>query len=148
MGDARAEPGAAHGDEHGVDHGEESGDDVGGDTGTSAPASGRPHREAAAAFVDRARDRLDAAVDALYLFGSVARDAETATSDVDVLAVVADDADVATVDDRLLDVASDVQLEYDVPVDVHVIPASEFAAREARGEPFVGAVLEEGEQVA
>lgn len=105
----------------------------------------RSHREAATAFFERVHDNLDDAIEALYLFGSVARDSETAESDVDVLAVIADDANYATVDDQLLDIAYDIQLEYDVPVEVHAIRASEFAAREDRGEPFVRTVVEEGE---
>jgi predicted nucleotidyltransferase len=105
----------------------------------------RPHRKAAAAFIERVRDSLDDAIEALYLFGSVARDSETAGSDVDVLAVIADDANFAAVDDQLLDLAYDVQLEYAVRVEVHAIQASEFAARKDRGEPFVRTVVEEGE---
>ena len=104
-----------------------------------------PHREAASAFFERVRDRLDDAVEALYLFGSVALDSETTNSDVDVLAVIADDTDYAAVDDQLLDLAYDVQLEYGVPVEVHIIRASEFTDRRDRGEPFVRTVVEEGE---
>lgn len=104
-----------------------------------------PHREAARIFFERVRDRLDDVVDALYLFGSLARDAATADSDVDVLAVVSDDADYAAVDDQLLDISYDVQLEYGVRVEVHSIRAGEFAERRERGDPFVRIVVEEGE---
>lgn len=103
------------------------------------------HRDAATAFSNRAQHSLGDAIDALYLFGSVARDTQTAGSDVDVLAVISDDADYASVDDRLLDIAYDVQLEYGVPVEVHVIRESEFKARRNRGEPFVRTVVREGE---
>lgn len=119
---------------------------VEGDRNGTPPASNGPHREAATAFFERARDRLEDAVEALYLFGSIARDAETATSDVDILAVVANDADFAAVDDRLLDLAYAVQLEYEVPVEVHAVRASEFATRKEDGDPFVRTVLEEGER--
>lgn len=112
---------------------------------SSGETTTRPRREAAKTFFERVRDRLDDAVNGLYLFGSVARDTATADSDVDVLAVVADDADYATVDDQLLDIAYDVQLEYGVRVEVHSIRASEFAARRERGEPFVRTVVEEDE---
>lgn len=103
------------------------------------------HRRAARDFFDRVRRRLGDAVEALYLFGSVAREAETAASDVDVLAVVADDADYAAVDDVLLELAYAVQLEYGVRVEVHSIRAGEFATRRERGDPFVRSVLAEAE---
>lgn len=112
---------------------------------STARTSSGPHREAAAAFFERAREHLEDAVEILYLFGSVARDSETATSDVDILAVIADDADYVTVDDQLLDIAYDIQLAYDVPIEVHSIRATEFAARKDRGEPFIRTVVEEGE---
>lgn len=107
-----------------------------------------PHREAATAVRTRVRDRLDDAIEALYLFGSVARGTATSTSDLDILAVVADSADYAAVDDQLLDIAYEVQLESEIPVEIHTIRAGEFAERSERGEPFVRAVLEEGEQLA
>lgn len=103
-----------------------------------------PHRAASSAFVQRARDRLDDAIDACYVFGSVARGTETAASDVDVLVVIADEADIRAVDDQLLDIAFEVQLEHDVPIEVHSLRASEFEARRDRGEPFVRTILEEG----
>lgn len=102
------------------------------------------HGDAAAAFFDRARDCLDEAIEALYLFGSVARHTKKRTSDVDILAVIADDADYAAIDDQLLDIAYDIQLDYGVPTEVHSIHASEFTARKNRGEPFIRTVIEEG----
>lgn len=115
--------------------------------GGSAPRSAtapdaRPHRAAAEAFFDRVRSALGDDVTDLYLFGSVARDAERETSDVDVLAVVAVDAAYAAVDRRLLDIAYDVQLEYGVSIEVHTLAADEFEARRDRGEPFVRSVVE------
>ncbi len=104
-----------------------------------------PHRDAVTAFVETARDRLGDRIDTLYLFGSVARGTQTASSDVDVLAVVADEAEYAVVDDELLDIAYDVQLAHEVPLEVHSMRASEFAARKERDEPFVRTVVEEGE---
>lgn len=119
-------------------------DDNTGSSSSTEPIT-KPHREAATVFFEGVRDRLDTAIDALYLFGSVARANAMADSDVDVLAVVSDDADYATVDDQLLDIAYDVQLEYGVRVEVHSIRASEFAARKERGDPFIRTVLQEGE---
>lgn len=104
----------------------------------------QPHREAAMAFFERVEDRLDGDIDALYLFGSVARATETADSDIDILAVVSNETDYTTVDDRLLDIAYDVQLAYGVRIEVHSIQADEFAARKARGDPFIRRIIEEG----
>jgi predicted nucleotidyltransferase/DNA-binding transcriptional ArsR family regulator len=111
---------------------------------STGPDSDRPHRLAASAFTDRVRDQLGEAIDACYVFGSVARRTETATSDVDILVVIADEAEFRDVDDRLLDIAFDVQLEYDVSIEVHSLRASEFEARRDRGEPFVRKIVEEG----
>lgn len=98
------------------------------------------HRDAATAFSDRVAEAFDDEVLSLYLFGSVAEGTHGRDSDVDVLAVVADDADYGAVDDRLLDIAYEVLLDYGVPVEVHTMRASEFAARQERGEPFVTSV--------
>lgn len=43
--------------------------------------------------------------------------------------MITDSADYATIDDQLLDIAYAIQLDYDVPIEVHSIRASEFAAR-------------------
>lgn len=117
----------------------------GGDRTARAATVQGPHRRAASAYFDRVRDRLGDAIEGLYLFGSVARDAETPSSDVDVLAVVADEADHATVDDVLLELAYDVQLEHEVRVEVHVLSKSAFDDRRDRGDPFVRTVLAEAE---
>ena len=109
------------------------------------PTSGL-YREAATVFFERVHDHLDTAIDALYLFGSVARATPTADSDVDVLAVIPDDADYATVDDQLLDIAYDVELEYGVRVEINSVRASEFTARNERGDLFIRTVVEEGEE--
>lgn len=97
----------------------------------------RLHHKATATFFKRVSDRLNDDIDALYLFGSVARDTITPDSDVDVLAVIAEDVDYATVDDQLLDIAYDIRLKFGIPVEVHSIRASEFAARKDRGDPFI-----------
>jgi predicted nucleotidyltransferase/DNA-binding transcriptional ArsR family regulator len=102
------------------------------------------HRSAASAFVDRIRTRLGDAIETCYLFGSVARGTESASSDVDVLVAVADEEDFETIDDQLLDAAFDVQLEYDVRIEVHSMPVGEFETRRERGEPFVRTIVEEG----
>lgn len=102
-----------------------------------------PHERAAVAFFERVREEVPE-VDELYLFGSVARGRASPDSDVDVLAVVSDEANFADVDDRLLGLAYDVQVDHDVPVEVHSVRAEEFEARKRRGEPFVRTVVEEG----
>ncbi|MFB6140714.1 MAG: nucleotidyltransferase domain-containing protein [Halosimplex sp.] len=59
----------------------------------SQPADEPQYQEVAASFAERVQDQLAEKVDALYLFGSVARNETTSDSDVDLLAVVADEAD-------------------------------------------------------
>lgn len=113
-------------------------------TAEVADGNDMSHRDAASTFFDRVQDRLgDAIVDG-YLFGSVARETATETSDVDVLVVVDADADFQSVDDQLLAIAYDVGLEFDVQIEVHPVREREFVARQERGEPFVRRVLEEG----
>lgn len=105
------------------------------------------HRAAATAFAERAREACDAAVQSVFLFGSVAAGHHRPTSDVDVLVVLADDADYGTVDDRLLDISYEVRLEYGVPVEAHTMRETAFETRRERGDPFVRRVTEEGERV-
>lgn len=126
---------------------DEAGESADGDVGPASRKKQRerPHRTAAAAYFRRVEDELGDEVSALYVFGSVARAEETTASDVDVLAVVSEEADFATVDDRLLELAFDVQLEHEVPIEVHAIRAGEFDDRRERGDPFVRSVLVEGE---
>lgn len=66
------------------------------------------------------------------------------TSDVDILVVIADEVDFRNVDNQLLEIAFDVRLEYDVPIEVHSLHTNEFDARRDRGEPFVHRIVEEG----
>ena len=115
-------------------------------TDDRSPDGPQPHREAAREFGDRVGSELDA-VEALYRFGSVPAGTATADSDVDVLAVVADAADYAAVDKRLLDLAYDVQLECDMRIGVHSMTVDGLATRVARGDPFVRAVLEDGQRL-
>jgi len=102
------------------------------------------HGRAADAFVEAVESEIGEGIEAVYLFGSVARGTETERSDVDVLAVVADDAEFGAVDDRLLAIAYDVQLEHGVVVEVHTLRTKAFRERRDRGEPFVRTVVEEG----
>jgi len=107
-------------------------------------ASDTPHERAADEFVRTVETDLRESVEAVYVFGSVARGTERETSDVDVLVVASDDVEFASVDDRLLAIAYDVQLSHGVPVEVHSMGADEFHEREERGDPFVRTILEEG----
>ena len=105
------------------------------------------HHEAASAFVERVRDRLGESVEDIYLFGSVATGTATPKSDVDVLVVVASDAHYVDIDDQLLEIAYDVQLEYGVRIELHLLTTDEVAARRRRGDPFIKVILEEGESL-
>lgn len=137
--------------------GDRSADDAEAETATDQPEPARSvqtttgsndrhgiHGRAADAFVEAVENELGEGIEAVYVFGSVARGTETERSDVDVLAVVADGVDFGAVDDRLLAIAYDVQLEHGVTVEVHTQRAEEFRERRDRGEPFVRTVVEEG----
>jgi len=103
-------------------------------------------RETAATVREQIQDRLGDVVEAVYLFGSVARGDETNASDVDLLVVIDDTAEFASVDDQLLDIAYDVTLEHGRRVEIHLLRNETFTTRKERDEPFVTTVITEGER--
>lgn len=110
---------------------------------THLDSEGR-HRQAAAAFVERVRERSLSDVESIYVFGSTARgEAAGLSSDVDVLVVLADDAE-PTLEDELRDLAYDVMLEYGPVVEIHPVSASAFARKLDADHPFVRRVVSEG----
>lgn len=106
------------------------------------------HREAAAAFVDRARARHGDEIVGLYVFGSTVRGEATGrSSDVDILVVVPDDESDA-VTDSLRDIAYDVMLDVGPLVELHILDESTFERYRREGHPFVRNVLDEGRSYA
>jgi len=104
----------------------------------SKPAS-RPHQRTFEAFAERARDALRDSIHKLLLFGSAARgETRRIDSDVDVFVVL----DTTEHADELRDIASEVQLEYEAVVSVHVKVKDRFEKR--KNHPFVKNVLRDG----
>ncbi len=91
------------------------------------------HRGAAADFARRVQKQYGDAVEAVLLYGSVARnEAGGPNSDVDLPVVLADDPDGAELERRVRDLAYDVELEYGVVLSLVVTTQSDYRA----GGPF------------
>lgn len=99
------------------------------------------HREAFDAFAERAKEELGNSLRKLVLYGSVARGEETEESDVDLFAVVETERDR----ERLMDIAFDVGLEYEVAMSPVVKTTEEFS--DMRDTMFGREVQQTGEAV-
>ncbi len=107
------------------------------------------HREAATAFVERARSQHGDDLLELYVFGSTVRgDASGRSSDVDILIVLPDEPDRDAIADSLRDIAYDVMLEYGPLVELHILDEATFERHRNEGNPFVHNVLNEGQSYA
>ncbi|WP_238398294.1 nucleotidyltransferase domain-containing protein [Halorussus salinus] len=116
-------------------------------TGDALPAGA--HREAAGAFVERARSHHAEVLVELYIFGSTVRgEASGRSSDVDVLIVLEDTPDQDALADSLRDIAYDVMLEYGPLVELHILAEPTFKRHRREGNPFVRNVLREGRSYA
>lgn len=103
-----------------------------------------PHRRAANAFERRVRERYGDAVEAVYLYGSVARgDERGRDSDVDLLVVISDD--VNGLESAIRDLAYDVELDHGVVLSLIVRSASEFERQKER--PFFRHVRGDAERL-
>ncbi|WP_247731073.1 nucleotidyltransferase domain-containing protein [Halovivax limisalsi] len=102
------------------------------------------HRRAAEAFVQATRERFDEEIEAIHLFGSVARGEERgADSDVDLLVVLSDETDNSRVTDAIRDHAYEIELEYGVVISLVVRTQSELDCD--RNRPFVRTVTRTGQ---
>ena len=101
-----------------------------------------PHDEAIEAFVDRVVAAELAGLERLILFGSVARESHSATSDIDILAVIRE-ADEAAIEEQLREIAYEVMLEYGVVFSIQGITESTLENRS--DHPFFKRALSEGE---
>ena len=98
------------------------------------------HQGAFEAFATQARAELGNALLDVRLFGSVARGEATATSDLDIFALVRD----RSIEGQLHDIAFEVELEYELPVSLIIRTPQEYAAmRETR----LSQAIEEGAHV-
>lgn len=72
-------------------------------------------------FVRRLRRTLAGNLVEVRLFGSEARGEATAESDIDVLVVVRPDEERVALEDRIIDLAFDVNVEFDVYISPRVV---------------------------
>jgi predicted nucleotidyltransferase len=102
------------------------------------------HHRAAEAFARRVRDRYGDAVEAVILYGSVARDEQRGVdSDVDLLVVLEDGVDRAEYERRIRELAYDVELDRGVVLSLLVLTASEYQ----QGIPFLRQVRGDAERL-
>lgn len=89
-----------------------------------------PHHRAAEAFAQAVRERYADAVEAVLLYGSVAREEERGLdSDVDLLVVLDDAVDAADYEDRIRELAYDIELDRGVVLSLLVLPESAYERR-------------------
>lgn len=105
-----------------------------------------PHRDAAEAFTRQARDRYGDAIEAILLYGSVARGTERgADSDVDLLVVVSDTVYASSLEDYLRDLAYEIELDRGVVLSLLVLSESDVDAQTDR--PFFATVQQDATQL-
>lgn len=104
--------------------------------------SGR--REAAQAFADELQDALGERLEAVVLFGSVARGDEGPHSDVDLLVVLESDASVPDLSERI----GRWMVEQGDLLQVHVVSRDEYETMRARGTAFANMLQREGQALA
>ena len=95
-------------------------------------------------FVRRLRRDLPANVVDLRLFGSEARGQASHESDIDVLVVVQPDAERVALETRIVDIAFDVNLAFNVFISPSVVTPAILNHPVWRESPFIETVLREG----
>ena len=95
-------------------------------------------------FVRRLRRDLPANIVGLRLFGSEARGQASPESDIDVLVVVQPDAERVALETRIVDIAFDVNLEFNVFISPSVVTPAILSHPVWRESPFIETVLREG----
>ena len=95
-------------------------------------------------FVRRLRRDLPANVVDLRLFGSEARGQASPESDIDVLVVVQPDAERVALETRIVDIAFDVNLEFNVFISPSFVTPAILDHPVWRESPFIETVLREG----
>ena len=104
-----------------------------------------PYRtRATGEFVRRLRRDLPANIVGLRLFGSEARGQASPESDIDVLVVVQPDAERVALETRIVDIAFDVNLEFNVFISPSVVTPAILDHPVWRESPFIETVLREG----
>jgi predicted nucleotidyltransferase len=104
-----------------------------------------PNREAAIKeFVRRLRRDLPEHIVDLRLFGSEARGQATPESDIDILVVVQPDDQLVALEARVVDIAFDVNLAFNVFISPTVVTSGIINHPVWRETPFIERVLHEG----
>jgi predicted nucleotidyltransferase len=104
-----------------------------------------PHRtRATEEFVRRLRHDLPEHIVDLRLFGSEARGQATPESDIDVLVVVQPDDRFVALETRVVDIAFDVNLAFNVFISPTVVTSAILNHPVWRETPFIERVLHEG----
>ena len=101
-------------------------------------------RTAVEQFVRRLRQELAASVVDVRLFGSEARGEASADSDIDVLVVVQPDDRLAPLETRVVDIAFDVNLAFNVFISPTVVTPAILNHPVWRETPFIETVMREG----
>ena len=92
----------------------------------------------------RLRANLPEHVLDIRLYGSEARGDGTPESDIDVLVVVQPDAERSALETRIVDIAFDVNLQFDVFISPFVVTPEILNHPVWRETPFIETVLREG----
>lgn len=95
-------------------------------------------------FVRRLRHELPDHIVALRLFGSEARHEAAPDSDIDVLVVVEPDHQRIALETQVVDIAFDVNLEFNVFISPSVVTPSVLTHPVWSESPFIENVLREG----
>jgi predicted nucleotidyltransferase len=101
-------------------------------------------KPALADFVKRLREALSDNVLDVRLYGSEARGEATAESDIDVLVVVQPDSERSRLQERIVDIAFDVNVQFDVFISPCVLSPEILNHPVWRETPFIETVLKEG----
>ena len=112
--------------------------------GYTSHVSGTSHRRLALAeFVTRLRRALGESLVDVRLFGSEARGEASSESDIDVLVVVEPDSARAAIEDRVIDLAFDVNVPFNVYISPRVVTPGILNDPVWGESPFVKAVARE-----
>jgi predicted nucleotidyltransferase len=110
-------------------------------TGVPSVSNRKP---ALADFVKRLREALPDNVLDVRLYGSEARGEATPESDIDVLVVVQPDSERNRLQERIVDIAFDVNVQFDVFISPCVLSPEILNHPVWRETPFIETVLKEG----
>ena len=80
---------------------------------------------------DKLRELYGERLPGVILYGSYARGTQTQQSDIDVAVVLDGDVKPGLEIDRMIDVVTDLNLEYDTLISVYPVSASDYRSRQS-----------------